>query len=106
VFEGFGNAAGHLKAERPNRLWSQTLNIPLFFPGAGASSTMDRWHRYFEQAMEAQRAEEDEDFEEFEEFFFDKLVTSAQEGDSPSTLRWRFFGSLLEYSTPSLCTFV
>jgi hypothetical protein len=42
----------------------------LFFPGAGASSTMDRWRREFEQAMEAQRAEEDEDFEEFEDFFF------------------------------------
>ena len=56
--------------------------------------------------MEAQRAEEDKDFEEFEEFFFDELVTSAQEGDSPSTPSRRFFGSLLEYSTPSLCTFV
>ena len=56
--------------------------------------------------MEAQRVEEDKDFKEFEEFFFDKLVTSTQEGDSPSTLRQRFFGSLLEYSTPSLCTFV
>jgi hypothetical protein len=56
--------------------------------------------------MEAQRAEEDEDFEEFEESFFDELVTSAQEGDSPSTPRRRFVGSLLEYSTPSLCTFV
>jgi hypothetical protein len=67
---------------------------------------MDCWHREFEQAMDAQRAEEDEDFEEFEEFLFDKLVTSAQEGDSPSTLRRRFFGSLLEYSTPSLCTFM
>jgi hypothetical protein len=67
---------------------------------------MDHWRREFEQAMEAQRAEEDKDFEEFEEFFFDKLVTSTQEGDSPSSLRRRFFGSLLEYSTPSLCTFV
>jgi hypothetical protein len=57
---------------------------------------MDRWRRKFEQAMEPQRTEEDKDFEEFEEFFFDKLVTSAQEGDSPSTLRQRFFGSLLE----------
>jgi hypothetical protein len=53
--------------------------------------------------MEVQRAEENEDFEES---FFDKLVTSAQEGDSPSTPRRRFFGSLLEYSMPSLCTFV
>jgi hypothetical protein len=78
----------------------------LFFLGAGASSTMYRWRREFEQAMEAQRAKEDEDFEEFEEFFFDKLVTSAEEGDSPSTLCRRFFGSLLEYSTPSFCTFV
>jgi hypothetical protein len=69
MVEGFGNAVGHLEAERPNRLWSQTLNIMLFFHGAGASSTMDRWHRELEQAMEAQRAEEDEDFEEFEEFF-------------------------------------
>jgi hypothetical protein len=68
--------------------------------------TTDRWHREFEQAMEAQRAEQDEDFEEFEEFFFDKLVPSVQEGDSPSTLCQRFFGSLFEYSTPSLCTFV
>jgi hypothetical protein len=41
----------------------------LFFPIDGASSTMDRWHREFEQAMEAQRAKEDEDFEEFEDFF-------------------------------------
>jgi hypothetical protein len=46
---------------------------------------MDRWRRKLERAMEAQRAEEDEDFEEFEESFFDELVTSAQEGDSPST---------------------
>jgi hypothetical protein len=67
---------------------------------------MDRWRRKLERAMEAQRAEEDEDFEEFEESFFDELVTSAQEGDSPSIPRRRFFGSLLEYSTPSLCTFV
>jgi hypothetical protein len=56
--------------------------------------------------MEAQRVEEDKDFEEFKESFFDELVTSAQEGDSPSTPCRRFFGSLLEYSTPSLCTFV
>jgi hypothetical protein len=74
VVEGFGNIEGHLKAGRPNRLWSQTLNILLFFLGAGASSTMDRWRREFEQAMEAQRAKKDEDFKEFEEFFFDKLV--------------------------------
>jgi hypothetical protein len=64
------------------------------------------WRREFEQAMDAQRAEEDEDFEEFEEFLFDKLVTFSQEGDSPFTLRQRFFDSLLEYSTSSLCTFV
>jgi hypothetical protein len=56
--------------------------------------------------MEAQCTEEDEDFEEVEKSFFDELVTSAQEGDSPSTPRQRFFGSLLEYSTPTLCTFV
>jgi hypothetical protein len=56
--------------------------------------------------MEAQHAKDDEDFEEFEESFFDELVTSAQEGDSPSTPCQRFFGSLLEYSTPSLCIFV
>jgi hypothetical protein len=66
---------------------------------------MDRWRRELEQVMEAHRAEEDEDFEEFEEFFFEELVTSAQEGDSPSIPCQRFFGSLLEYSTPSLCTF-
>jgi hypothetical protein len=67
---------------------------------------MDRWRRKLERAMESQRVEEDEDFEEFEESFFDELVTSTQEGDSPSTLHQRFFGTLLEYSTPSLCTFV
>jgi hypothetical protein len=67
---------------------------------------MDHWWRKLERAMEAQHTKENKDFEEFEESFFDKLVTSAQEGDSPSTLRQRFFGSLLEYSTPSLCTFV
>jgi hypothetical protein len=67
---------------------------------------MDRWRRELEQAMEAQSTEEDEDFKEFEESFFDELVTSAQEGDSPSTPRRRFFGSLLEYSIPSLCTFM
>jgi hypothetical protein len=78
----------------------------LFFPSVSASSTMDCWRRELEQAMEEQRAKEDEDFKEFEEFFFDELVTSAQEGDSPSILCRRFFGSLLEYSTPSLYTFV
>jgi hypothetical protein len=67
---------------------------------------MDRWRRKLEQAMEVQRAEEDEDLEAFEEFFFDELVTFTQEGDSPSTPCRRIFGSLLEYSTPSLCTFV
>jgi hypothetical protein len=67
---------------------------------------MDRWQRKLEQAMEVQLAEEDKDFKEFEESFFDELVTSAEEGDSPSTPCRRFFGSLLEYSTPSLCTFV
>jgi hypothetical protein len=77
-----------------------------FFPRAGASPTIDCWQRKLERVMEAQRVEEDKDFEEFKESFFDELVTSAQEGDSPSTPCRRFFGSLLEYSTPSLCTFV
>jgi hypothetical protein len=67
---------------------------------------MDYWRRKLERAVEAQRAEVDKDFEEFEESFFDELVTSAQEGDSPSTPCRRFFGSLLEYSRPSLYTFV
>jgi hypothetical protein len=67
---------------------------------------MDRWQRKLERAMEAHCAKEDEDFKEFEESFFDELVTFTQEGDSPSIPRRRFFGSLLENSTPSLCTFV
>jgi hypothetical protein len=67
---------------------------------------MDRWHRKLEQVMEVHCTEEDEDFKEFEEFFFEELVTSAPEDDSPSTPCRRFFCTLLEYSTPSLCTFV
>jgi hypothetical protein len=53
--------------------------------------------------MEVQRVEEDEDFKEFEESFFDELVTSTQEGDSPSTPRQRFFGSLLDLHFVHLC---
>jgi hypothetical protein len=64
-----------------------------FFSGIGASLTMERWHKELERAMEAQRAEDDEDFKEFEEFFFDELVTSAQEGDSPSPPCRRFHSS-------------
>jgi hypothetical protein len=67
VVEGFGNAAKRVEAEQSNRLWSQILNILLFFSSASASSTMDRWHGELEQEMEAQRAEED--FKEFEDFF-------------------------------------